>query len=303
MKPVLEPSPEPPAGPAPTPLLDADRLVKHYDGHPAVDGVSLRLMPGQALAVVGESGSGKTTTARLVTGLERADAGRITLDGAPLPGPRARTAERLAHARRAQMVFQDPYTSLDRHQRIGDAVAEVLARHTPLRGAALEARRDALLDQVGLDARQAGARPRALSGGQRQRAAIARALAVEPRLLVLDEAVAALDVSVQAQIVNLLVRIREQRPIAYLFITHDLGIVPFLCEDVVVMRHGRIVESGRSRDVLTAPRDPYTRALVDSIPRPGWKPVRQPARDSAQDPAQDPGRNPGRNPDRKAAAP
>ncbi|MFD7729141.1 ABC transporter ATP-binding protein [Kitasatospora phosalacinea] len=260
------------------PLLEVEQLVKRYGAHTAVDGVDLRLMPGQALAVVGESGSGKTTTARLVTGLETPDAGRITLGGAPPPGPRARRAERLAHARRAQLVFQDPYTSLDRHQKIGDAVAEVLALHTPLRGAALGARRDELLTQVGLDARQADARPRALSGGQRQRAAIARALAVEPDLLVLDEAVAALDVSVQAQIVNLLVRIREQRPIAYLFITHDLGIVPFLCEDVVVMRGGRIVESGRSRDVLTAPRDPYTRALADSVPRPGWKPARQPDR-------------------------
>ncbi|MFJ5231340.1 ABC transporter ATP-binding protein [Kitasatospora sp. NPDC088391] len=256
-------------------LLEVENLTKRYGDHTAVDGVSLRLMPGQALAVVGESGSGKTTTARLITGLETPDSGRISLDGAPPPGPRARPAERLAHARRAQLVFQDPATSLDRHQRIGDAVAEALALHTPLRGAALEARRDELLDQVGLDTRQARSRPRTLSGGQRQRAAIARALAVSPRLLVLDEAVAALDVSVQAQIVNLLVRIRARRPIAYLFITHDLGIVPFLCEDVVVMRHGRIVESGRSADVLTDPQHPYTRTLVDSVPRPGWKPARK----------------------------
>ena len=264
----------PPKGTTETPLLEAEGLTKQFGAHTAVDGVDLRLMPGEALAIVGESGSGKTTTARMITGLESIGSGRVILDGALPPGPRARTAERLAFARRAQMVFQDPYTSLDRHQRIGDAIGEVLALHSEVRGAALRERLDELLDQVGLDTRQAGSRPRDLSGGQRQRAAIARALAVEPKLLVLDEAVAALDVSVQAQIVNLLARIREERSIAYLFITHDLGIVPFLCERVVVMRNGRIVESGASGDVLTDPQDPYTRALVNSVPRPGWRPAR-----------------------------
>ncbi|SEK48619.1 ABC transporter ATP-binding protein [Streptacidiphilus jiangxiensis] len=257
------------------PVLEVEGLTKRFGEHTAVDGVSLRLASGESLAVVGESGSGKTTTARMITGLESISSGTVTMGGRPLPGPRARTAERLAFARRIQMVFQDPYTSLDRHQRIGDGIAEVLARHAPLHGAELTRRRDELLDQVGLDRRQADSRPRHLSGGQRQRAAIARALAVEPELLVLDEAVAALDVSVQAQIVNLLAEIRGQRPISYLFITHDLGIVPHLCERVVVMREGRIVEAGPTAEVLTDPRDPYTRDLIDSVPRPGWKPRRR----------------------------
>ncbi|MEV6001462.1 ATP-binding cassette domain-containing protein [Streptomyces griseomycini] len=261
---------------ADTPVLEVEDLTKRFGEHTAVDAVSLRLEAGQSLAVVGESGSGKTTTARMITGLEPITSGTVTIGGRPLPGPHARTAERLEFARRIQMVFQDPYTSLDRHQHIGHGIAEILALHTPLRAAALRRRLDELLDQVGLDPRQADSRPRNLSGGQRQRAAIARALAVQPHVLVLDEAVAALDVSVQAQIINLLAEIRRQRPISYLFITHDLGIVPYLCERVVVMRDGRIVEAGPTSQVLSAPKDPYTRNLIDSIPRPGWKPRRRP---------------------------
>jgi peptide/nickel transport system ATP-binding protein len=178
-------------------------------------------------------------------------------------------------ARHVQMVFQDPYSSLDPRQSIGAAIAEALKEHFDQESAARAARVQELLDQVGLDARQAGARPQALSGGQRQRAAIARALAVQPRLLILDEAVSALDVSVQAQIINLLVDLRASLGITFLFISHDLAVVRQISEDCAVMHHGRIIESGRTDAILDRPTDEYTRALIDAIPRPGWRPTRR----------------------------
>jgi oligopeptide transport system ATP-binding protein len=254
--------------------LEVTGLRKEFGEVIAVDDVDLTLAPGGSLAVVGESGSGKTTTARMIAGLERPTAGTIRLSGRERPHPPRRTAERRRAAREIQMVFQDPYASLDRRQRVRDCVAEVVALHTDLRGTDLDRRVAELLDQVGLDERQAAALPRALSGGQRQRVAIARALAVAPRILVLDEAVAALDVSVQAQILTLLREIRERTPVAYLFITHDLGIVQHVCDDIVVMHRGRIVERGAARTVLTEPTAAYTRTLLESVPRPGWKPRR-----------------------------
>ncbi|MET9616473.1 ATP-binding cassette domain-containing protein [Kitasatospora indigofera] len=262
---------------ATAPLLEVRGLRKAFGDFVAVDDVRLTLGSGGSLAVVGESGSGKTTTARMIAGLEQPTAGSIRLGGRPLPGRRSRAAERRRLAHDVQMVFQDPYASLDRRQRVGDCLGEILSLHSGLRGGARDERVAELLDQVGLDARQAGSLPRALSGGQRQRVAIARALAVRPRLLVLDEAVAALDVSVQAQILGLLREIREQTDVAYLFITHDLGIVQHVCEEVVVMHHGRIVERGATAAVLEHPQDPYTRMLVDSVPRRGWKPRRRAA--------------------------
>ncbi|MEV2253758.1 ATP-binding cassette domain-containing protein [Streptomyces sp. NPDC050147] len=267
------------AAEAARPALEAVGLSKSFGGFVAVDDVSLALTPGACLAVVGESGSGKTTTARMLAGLETPTAGTIRWAGQDRPGAgrRARAAERRQFARDVQMVFQDPYASLDRHQRVGDCVGEVLALHTDLRGAALAGRVSELLGQVGLGAQQARSLPRALSGGQRQRVAIARALAVRPRVLVLDEAVAALDVSVQAQIISLLRDIREQTGIAYLFITHDLGIVRHICDDIVVMHRGRIVERGTTTAVLGSPQHPYTVELLESVPRRGWTPRRRPA--------------------------
>ncbi|MFZ3562743.1 ABC transporter ATP-binding protein [Streptomyces sp. BH097] len=258
------------------PVLEAASLCKSFGAFSAVDDVTLTLREGASLAVVGESGSGKTTTARMIAGLERPTSGTVRWHGTDaLSGRRKSAPKRRTLARTVQMVFQDPYSSLDRRQRVGDCVAEALTLHTDLRGSALERRVTELLDQVGLDTRQASYLPRSLSGGQRQRVAIARALAVRPRVLILDEAVAALDVSVQAQIVTLLRQIRERTAISYLFITHDLGIVRHVCDDVLVMHHGRVVERGPVHALLTAPQMSYTRRLVDSIPRRGWRPTRR----------------------------
>ncbi|MFF7442857.1 ABC transporter ATP-binding protein [Streptomyces sp. NPDC008122] len=238
----------------------------------AVDDVSFTLPPGGSLGIVGESGSGKTTTARIVVGLEEADEGEAYVRGRSRTARGRGRAHRLARAREVQMVFQDPLLSLDPRTSVEAALREALRLHFPDRDHGLRIRE--LLDQVGLGTRAADALPRQLSGGQRQRVAIARALAVEPAVLVLDEAVAALDVSVQAQILNLLADIREQTSIGYLFITHDLGVVRCVTDDVVVMRHGAVVEAGPTAEVLAAPRHPYTRLLLESVPRPGWDPER-----------------------------
>ncbi|MGX4735782.1 ABC transporter ATP-binding protein [Kitasatospora griseola] len=254
------------------PVLRVDGLCRSFGPVRAVDEVSFTLAAGGSLGIVGESGSGKTTTARIVVGLEQADAGEVLVGGRPRTGRARGRAERLARARDVQMVFQDPYLSLDPRTSVRAALAETLRLHFP--GTDHPARIGELLDQVGLGARVAEALPRQLSGGQRQRVAIARALAVRPAVLVLDEAVAALDVSVQAQVLNLLADIREQTGIGYLFITHDLGVVRCVTDDVVVMRHGRIVESGPTDRVLDSPQHAYTRLLLESVPRPGWDPER-----------------------------
>ncbi|MEU6234377.1 ABC transporter ATP-binding protein [Kitasatospora sp. NPDC047058] len=251
-------------------VLEAVGLHRAFGGVQAVDDVSFTLAEGGSLGIVGGSGSGKTTTARIVAGLERADSGRVLVHRRDRGEHRRGRAHRLARAREVQLVFQDPYLSLDPRTTVGAALRETLRLHFP--GADHPRRIAELLDQVGLGEREADALPRQLSGGQRQRVAIARALAVEPAVLVLDEAVAALDVSVQAQILNLLAGIRERTRIGYLFITHDLGVVRCVTDDVIVMRQGRIVESGRTADVLARPRHAYTRLLLDSVPRPGWDP-------------------------------
>jgi ABC-type oligopeptide transport system ATPase subunit len=261
-------------------LLKAEALRKvyHQRGHPprvAVDDVSFDIDAGEALAIVGESGSGKTTTARIVVGLETADGGRVTICGEDFTdAKRPNSKERRRRGRIVQMVFQDPFLSLDPRQRVEDGLVELAALHfDEPRDARLERVR-ALLDSVGLDARNQRAVPGGLSGGQRQRVAIARALLPEPKLLVADEAVAALDVSIQAQILNLLMEIRETSGVGYLFISHDLGVMRHVTDRAVVMKDGRVVERGRTEDVLQDPQDPYTQLLVASIPRPGWKPKR-----------------------------
>lgn len=256
-------------------VLQVSGLCRTFGDHKAVDDVAFTLAPGGSLGIVGESGSGKTTTARMLVGLETPDAGSITVGGHERARrPRSR-AERLARAREIQMVFQDPYLSLDPRIAVRDCIDEVLRLHAPGLDRPRRAERVAeLLDQVGLGTREAGALPRRLSGGQRQRVAIARALAASPKVLILDEAVAALDVSIQAQILDLLVRIRQEEGIAYLFVSHDLAVVRHITDDVVVLRSGRVVEAGRTADVLSSPQHPYTRLLIDSVPHAGWDPER-----------------------------
>ncbi|MGK4585391.1 ABC transporter ATP-binding protein [Kitasatospora sp. HPMI-4] len=253
-------------------VLEVTGLRRTFGAVRAVDDVSFTLAAGGSLGIVGESGSGKTTTARIIVGLEQADEGQVTVQDRARTGRARGRAERLARAREVQMVFQDPYLSLDPRTSVEAVLRETLRLHFP--GTDHGARIRELLDQVGLGTRAADALPRQLSGGQRQRVAIARALAVEPAVVVLDEAVAALDVSVQAQVLNLLADIREQTGVGYLFITHDLGVVRCVTDDVIVMRHGRIVEAGPTAQVLGSPQHAYTRLLLESVPRPGWDPDR-----------------------------
>ncbi|WP_104090154.1 ABC transporter ATP-binding protein [Arthrobacter sp. GMC3] len=236
----------------------------------AVSEVSLEIPRGGALGIVGESGSGKSTLARLIVGLESADAGEIVIAGKERTAPPRKRQERLAHARSVQMVFQDPYLSLDPRITAGKSIEDALRLHSKLTSTASRAKVIELLDQVGLTEKHADARPRKLSGGQRQRVAIARALAIEPDLLVMDEATSALDVSVQAQVLEVVADIRRERGLTVLFITHDLAVVRRVCEETVVMKQGEIVEHGKTLELLTQPRHDYTRHLIESVPRPAW---------------------------------
>lgn len=238
----------------------------------AVEDVSFAVAPGESLAVVGESGSGKTTVARMIVGLETPTRGRIIVAGRERSARRVGSRERKRRAREVQIVFQDPYLSLDPRMTIGACIAEVLRLHFDQSEQERSDRVGELLDQVGLDKRHRDVLPRSLSGGQRQRVAIARALASEPLVLICDEAVASLDVSIQAQVLNLLSDIREHTGISYLFISHDLAVVRQVSDRVVVMKSGRIVESGPTDRVLHAPEAAYTRRLLSAIPREGWHP-------------------------------
>jgi oligopeptide/dipeptide ABC transporter ATP-binding protein len=231
----------------------------------AVDGVSLALNAGETLAIVGESGCGKSTLARAIVGIEQKAAGSVRFGGHELPGGgRARRA----FCRELGMIFQDPDASLDPRMTIGSAVAEPLVIHE--RGLSRSARRDAveqLLARVGIDPRSYDRYPHELSGGQRQRVCIARALALRPKLLILDEAVSALDVSIRAQILNLLVELQRSLGVAYLFITHDLGVVRYVSHRVAVMYLGQVVEQAETEALFERPEHPYTRALLASVLR------------------------------------
>jgi ABC-type glutathione transport system ATPase component len=238
----------------------------------AVDRLSFNVPAGGSLAIVGESGSGKTTTARLIAGLEIPTSGAIRIDGEarkPLPwGSR----DRARYARHVQMVYQDPFTSLDPGQTVDSCLDEVLRCHEGGKAEARSRRIGELVGLCGLDDRHRRRLPRSLSGGERQRVAIARALAAGPQILILDEAVSALDVSIQAQILNLLASLRSALGLTYVFISHDLGVVRQVSEECIVMHRGVAVESGATEDILSNPRADYTRRLIDAIPRPGWTP-------------------------------
>ena len=259
------------------PLVRVENLVREYQMpreklfgpaprvH-ALNGVSFTIEAGRSLGVVGESGSGKSTLARLVMALDRPTSGRVLMSGRDLHQlPR----EELRRARRDfQMVFQDPYGSLDPRQTVQQIVTEPLAAQGDTRTADQHQRAAAALDAVGLRAADLGKYPHEFSGGQRQRIAIARALVTRPRLIVADEPVSALDVSVQAQVLNLMLDLQAEFGITYMLISHDLAVVHHLCDDVAVLFQGRIVEQGPPDRLFTAAEHPYTQALLAAVPDP-----------------------------------
>ena len=258
-----------------TPLLEIRGLVKTFSvpsgmfgrrSVSAVADVSLDVAAGEVLGLVGESGSGKTTLARCVLGLTPLTAGSIRFDGADVASLRG--AERGEFRRRVQPVFQDPFASLDPRWTVGRSIREALDSYRIGTPADRDARVISLLDRVGLGAAFAGRLPRQLSGGQRQRVGIAAALASGPDLIVADEPVSALDVSVQAQVLNLVADLQRDLGVAVLFVAHDLAVVEHISQRVAVMYLGQIVEIGKVGDIFASPTHPYTRALIEAIPHP-----------------------------------
>jgi len=262
-------------------VLEGKDLTKVYESKrrrppvTAAKDVSFTLRAGESLGVVGESGSGKSTVANMVLGLIRPTRGTIAISGKERQGKPKGSRERLARAKEVQMVFQDPYGSLDRRLSVGRALDDTLRRHQPrMDKDNRSARIQELLGHVRLNPELGASYPHQLSGGQRQRVAIAKALAVEPAILVLDEAVSALDVSVQAQILELLNDIRATTGVSLIFVSHDLAVVSEVTDYVLVMYRGEAVESGVTNEVLLNPQHPYTEMLLSSAPGPGWRPER-----------------------------
>jgi len=256
-------------------LLDVRDLRKYFAvrrgffsrvaGHvKAVDGVSFQLRKGEVLGLVGESGCGKTTLARAILRLIEPTSGDVFFDGIPVLSLKGRELRRLR--KRMQIIFQDPYGSLNPRLTVGSMVAEAIKIHNIARGAAVKRRVANLLDRVGIPSAHMNRYPHEFSGGQRQRIGIARSLAVGPELVIADEPVSALDVSIQAQILNLLADLREEFGLTFLFIAHDLGVVEYISDRVAVMYLGRIVEQAGAADLYRNAKHPYTKALMSAIP-------------------------------------
>ena len=257
------------------PLLEVTDLQRHFPFREvqglrmvkatvkAVDGVSFRVRKGQTLGLVGESGCGKSTTARLVTRLDEPTGGTVAFEGRDVTHVAEKDLRRLR--RDVQMIFQDPYSSLNPRHTVGSILSTPLKVHGLHRGKE-KARVQELLELVGLNPEHINRYPSEFSGGQRQRIGIARALAVEPKLIIADEPVSALDVSIQAQVMNLLARLRDELDLAFIFVAHDLGVVRHFCDQVAVMYLGKIVEHGDKKKIYGAPEHPYTQALLSAAP-------------------------------------
>jgi oligopeptide transport system ATP-binding protein len=259
-------------------LLEVTDLVKHFpiksgilidrevDQVRAVDGVSFSIPRGQTLGLVGESGSGKSTACRAVLQLIEPTSGSIKFEGEEIAGYSRRQMRPLR--RQMQMIFQDPYASLNPRKRIGQIVGDPLARQKVASGKELHKRVDELLVRVGLGPEHYNRYPHEFSGGQRQRIGIARALALQPKLVICDEPVSALDVSIQAQIINLLDDLQDEFGLTYLFVAHDIGVVRHISDRIAVMNHGKIVEEGTADQVCEHPKDDYTKKLLSAVPIP-----------------------------------